>query len=83
MREGSPSDILQGAVRAPSGPKPIGGMPELRLEQRLQKCLDRALDDAILDRGNARGRNCTGLPPLGMSLRRAGLGRYAPERNSA
>ncbi|WP_258599151.1 hypothetical protein [Mesorhizobium sp. AR07] len=41
-------------------------MPKLRLEDRLQKCLDRALNDAILDRGNAQGPELprfTGLAP--------------------
>jgi hypothetical protein len=52
MRQGSSSDILQGAMRAPSGSKPVGDMPKLRLEDWLQKCLDRALNDAILDRGH-------------------------------
>jgi hypothetical protein len=29
-----------------------------------------------------KGRNCPGLPGLGMSFRLEGLGRYVPERNS-
>src|SRR5207245_1608009 len=52
--DGQP-DMLQGAVRAPSGPKPVRDRPKLRLEDRLQECFDRALNDAILDRGDAQG----------------------------
>lgn len=48
-------DILQGAVRASSGPEPLGDPPELRLEDWLQKYFDGALHDAILDRGDAQG----------------------------
>src|ERR1700694_2493193 len=55
MRLDGHPDVLQGAVRAPSGPKPIGDRPELCLEDRLQECFDRALDDAILERGDTQG----------------------------
>src|SRR5207245_4221694 len=66
----------------PSRTKPVGDRPKLRFEDGLQEGFDRALNDAILTVGMPRGRNCPGLPALGMSLRRDGLGRYAPERNS-
>jgi len=82
MRQGGAPDILQGRMRAPSRPKPVRDMPKLRLEDWLQENFDRALNNAILHRRNAQGRNCPGLPAFGMSLRRDGLGRYAPERNS-
>ncbi|HYW98871.1 MAG TPA: hypothetical protein VE822_07140 [Candidatus Elarobacter sp.] len=48
-------DVLQGAVRAPPGPKPVGDRPKLCLEDRLQECFDRALNDAIFNRGNTQG----------------------------
>lgn len=32
--------------------------------------------------GMPKGRNCPGFPGFGMSLRLAGLGRYAPERSA-
>ena len=43
-------------------------MPKLRLEDRLQKCLDRALNDAILDRGNAQGPELPRFTGLGDEL---------------
>src|SRR5690349_19476615 len=49
------ANTLQGAVDAPPGSKPVGDIPELRLEDRLQEQFDRALDDAIFDCGNAQG----------------------------
>ena len=55
LRQGRSPDIFQGPVAAPSGPEPVGDMPELGLEYRLQKRFDRALNDAIFDRGNAQG----------------------------
>ena len=48
-------DMLQGAVRASAGTKPVRDRPELRLEDWLENCFDRALDDAVLYRGNAQG----------------------------
>jgi len=59
------SDTFQGAVGAPSGPEPVRDIPELRLEDRLQKYFDRALDDAILDRGNAQGSELSWFTGLG------------------
>ena len=41
-------------MRAPSRPEPVGDMPELGLEYRLQERFDRALNDAVLDRGKAQ-----------------------------
>ena len=58
-------DILQSAVRAPSGPEPIGDPPELCLEDWLQKYLDRALNNAILDRRNAQGPELPRFPGFG------------------
>lgn len=43
-------------------------MPKLLLEDRLQKCLDRALNDAILDRGNAQGPELPRFAGLGDKL---------------
>jgi hypothetical protein len=43
-------------------------MPKLRLEDWLQKCLDRALNDAILDRGNAQGPELPWFTGLGDEL---------------
>lgn len=54
MRQGGAPDILQGGMRAPSGPKPVGDMPKLCLEDWLQENLDRALNHAILHRRNAQ-----------------------------
>jgi len=48
-------DMLQGAVRASAGTKPVRDRPELRLEDWPENCFDRALDDAVLYRGNAQG----------------------------
>ena len=36
LRLDSHSDMLQGAMGAPSGPKPVRDIPKLRLEDRLQ-----------------------------------------------
>ena len=41
------ADMLQGAVAAPSWSKPVRHVPERRLEDRLQKVLHRALNDAV------------------------------------
>src|SRR5215469_436173 len=65
VRQESQADVLQGAVRAPSGSEPVGDVPELRLEDRLQKRLDRALNDAILDRGNAQRSDLPWFTGLG------------------
>src|ERR1700686_67851 len=68
MRLDGHPDVLQGAMRAPSGPKPIGDRPELRLEDRLQECFDRALNDAILDRGNTQGSELPWFTSFGDEL---------------
>jgi hypothetical protein len=47
------ANTLQGTVDAPSGSEPIGDVPELRLEDWLQKQFDHALNDAIFDSGHA------------------------------
>ncbi len=60
-RPHSHADVLQGAVAAPPGSEPVRDMPEGRLEDRLQKVLDRALDDAVAHGRNAQG---TELPWL-------------------
>ncbi|MET3524810.1 hypothetical protein [Mesorhizobium abyssinicae] len=46
----------------------------MRLEDRLQKCFDRALNNEILDRGNAQGPELPRFTDLGDELapRRAG-----------
>src|SRR3712207_6109290 len=55
LRSHGHADVLQGAMAAASGPEPVGDMPEVRLEDRLHKILDRALDNAI-----AHGRDTQG-----------------------
>ena len=62
------ANTLQGAVDAPPGSKPVGDIPELRLEDRLQEQFDRALDDAIFDCGNAQGSELSWFPGLGDEL---------------
>ena len=47
-------DVFECAVAAPSGPEPIGDLPESRLEDRLQD-LDRALHHAISNGGDTKG----------------------------
>lgn len=49
------TDVLQGAMRAPAGSKPVRDVPELRLEDRLQEHFDRALYHAVFDRRNSQG----------------------------
>jgi hypothetical protein len=51
MRQESQTDMLQSAMGAPSGPEPVGDIPKLRFEDWLQETFDRALDDAVFDRG--------------------------------
>jgi hypothetical protein len=43
--------MLQSGMGAPSGPEPVGNIPKLCFEDRLQKTFDRALNDAVFDRG--------------------------------
>src|SRR5215472_16422708 len=72
-QEGHP-DVLQSAMGAPSGPEAVGDIPELRLEDWLQECLDRALNNAVLDRGNGQGTELPWFTRFGDELapRRAG-----------
>ena len=58
-------DMLQGPMAAPTGPKPVGDMPESGLEDRLQNLLERALHHPVLDRGNAQGTGSPRLARLG------------------
>jgi hypothetical protein len=58
-------DMLQGAVCAPSGTKPVRDRPKLRLEDRLQECFDRALDDAIFNCGDTQGSELPWFAGLG------------------
>jgi hypothetical protein len=51
MRQESHADMLQSAMGAPSGPEPVGDIPKLRFEDRLHESFDRALNDAVFDRG--------------------------------
>jgi hypothetical protein len=56
------ANTLQGAVDTPPGSEPVGDIPELRLEDRLQEQFDRALDDAIFDCRNAQGSELPWFP---------------------
>jgi hypothetical protein len=56
--------MLQGPVGAPSGPEPVGDRPKLGLEDWLENCFDRALNDAIFHRGNAQGSELPRLARL-------------------
>lgn len=60
--------MLQGPMGALSGPKPVGDRPELGLEDRLENCFDRALNDAVLHRGNAQGSELPRFARLGDEL---------------
>jgi hypothetical protein len=51
MRQESHADMLQSGMGAPSGPEPVGDIPKLRFEDRLHENFDRALNDAVFDRG--------------------------------
>jgi hypothetical protein len=55
------TDMLQSAVAASSGSKSIRDMPEVRLEDRLQKVLKRVLYEAS---GNRRNAEASELPRL-------------------
>jgi hypothetical protein len=50
LRQGGSAEVLQCAVAATAGSKPVRNMPKLRFEDRLQQEFDRALNDAILNR---------------------------------
>ena len=65
MRQGGTPEMLQSAMGAPSGSKPVGDMPELRLEDWLQENFDRALNDAIFNRGDAQGSELSWFSRLG------------------
>ena len=58
-------------------------LAELALEYPLQEKSNRVLHDTVLDPVMPRARNCPGFPALGISMRRAGLSRYARQRSSA
>ena len=64
------ADMLQGAVAASSGPKPVRDMPEARLEDRFQKILDRALNDAVSARSGYPG---VGTSPVGAAWESASV----------
>lgn len=64
LRQGCPTNVLQGAVGVSAGSKPIRDMPELRLEDRLQKDSGRALYDAVSDGGDAQGSELPRFPGL-------------------
>jgi len=72
------ADMLQGAVAASSGPKPVRHMPEASLEDRLQDILDRALNYAVTHGRDTEGSELPRLTRLGISFRREGLGLYRP-----
>lgn len=68
FRQESHTNVLQSAVGAPSGPESIGDIPELRFEDRLQEGLDRTLNDAIFDGGNAQGTELSWFTGFGDEL---------------
>src|ERR1700677_184130 len=65
LRQGASAEVLQSAVAVSSGPKPVRNVPKLRFKDRLQQEFDRALSDAILDRGNAQGTELSWFSSLG------------------
>src|ERR1700733_1263929 len=65
LRQGGSTEVLQSGVAVSSGPKPVGHMPKLRFEDRLQQDFDRALNNAIFDRGNAQGSELSWFSGLG------------------
>jgi hypothetical protein len=64
MRQESHADMLQSGMGAPSGPEPVGNIPKLRFEDRLQETFDRALNDAVFDRGYAERSELTRFSSL-------------------
>jgi len=62
------SDVLQGAVTASSGPKPLRHMPEACLEDRLQGILDRTLNHAVTHCRDTEGSERPRLTRLGDQL---------------
>lgn len=68
------ADMLQGAVAASPGSKPVRHMPEASLEDRLQDILDRALNHAITHGRDAKGPELPGWRGFGISFLREGLG---------
>jgi hypothetical protein len=62
------ADMLQGAVAPPTGSEPVGDVPEIRLEDRLQKILHRALYDAVTHGRNAQGAEFPWFSRLGDKL---------------
>jgi hypothetical protein len=65
MRHESHADVLQSAMGAPSGPEPVGDIPKLRLEDWLHESFDRALNDAVFDRGYTEWSELTRFSSLG------------------
>ena len=65
LRQGGSAEVLQSAMAASSGPKPVRDVPKLRFKDRLQQEFDRALSDAILDRGNTQGTELSWFSGLG------------------
>src|SRR5208282_1739345 len=75
------TDVLQGAVAASSGPKPVRHMPKARLEDRLQDVLDRTLNYAVTHCRDTEGSELPRLTRLGDQLpsRRARFIPAAPQ----
>src|SRR5580704_8879300 len=65
LRQSASAEVLQRAVAATAGSEPVRNMPKLRLEDRLQQEFDRALNDAILDRGDTQGTELPWFSGLG------------------
>ena len=73
---------LQGVVRRPPRAEPEAARQEVRLEDRLEHDLQRGLHDPVADRGNRQRPHLVPYPGLGISTRRAGIGRYRLSRSS-
>jgi len=67
------------AVAASSRTEPVRDVPEVRFEDRLQKVLDRGLDDAVRDSGDSQGSELPRLARLRNELPAAGA-RSIPAR---
>jgi hypothetical protein len=73
------ADMLQSAMASSSWAEPIRDVPEVRFEERLQKILDRVLNDAVSDSGDSQGSELPRLAGLGDQLPSAGA-RSIPAR---
>ena len=62
------SDMLQGAMAASSGTKPVRHMPEASVDDRLQDILDRAFNYAITHGRDTEGSELPWLTRLGDQL---------------